>query len=131
MPENEFERKPKRLSFDDLMQRIKWPFNRFYLFLLIAVGFALLMGLVSYRIYQLSDAASLDLSRPGYEKVQTEAVANKDEPVISPLGQIDQGFVHKIIGATDYYRSRVGEAMPFSNEPLLDENLINSVVSNE
>lgn len=131
MLENESDRRPKRPSLDDLMQRIKWPFNRFYLFLLIAVGFALAMGLVSYRIYQLSDAASLDLSRPGYEKPQTETTTVKNEPIIAPLGEIDQGFVHKIIGATDYYRSRVGEATPFSNEPLLDENLINLVISNE
>ncbi len=123
--DNGVQEKKKRPSVDDLMRRIKWPFNRFYLFLVIAIIFATGLGLVSYKVYLVSDAASLDLSRPGFQKVRDEVSASKEEPILSSTGEVGQGFIHEVIDALDYYRNRVGSSTPFAPEPLLDDNLIN------
>lgn len=122
--------KTRRPSLDEIMSRIKWPFNRFFLFLLIAVLFALVMGFASYKIYEWSDAASLDLSSPEYQRLRQEATHSKDEPVLSASGEINRNFVHQVISASDYYRNQLGDAKPFADEALLDENLINSLTKN-
>lgn len=121
----------RRLSIDDLVDRLNLPFNRFFLFLLLAVAFALLMGGIGYGIYRSSDAASLDLSRPGYQSSVPDDNIKREEPSIENEGDIDASFAHKVISASDHYRSRVGDVAPFSPEALLDENLIPSTLSQE
>lgn len=125
--------KPKsvRLSFDELMNRIKWPLNRFFLFLLIAVIFAIVMGAASYGIYRMSDAASLDLSLPEHQKKLHEQNQNmpSQKVAIEPLGMVDEIFIQQVADAIKYYEASVGEAKPFAPDALLDENLINLSVS--
>lgn len=116
-----------RPTVDEIMSRIKWPFNRFFLFLTIAVLFAVIMGAISYGIYRMSDGASLDLSLPAHQKQLREknnSVPARDS-VIEPSGVVDEVFATQVIDYIERYQKLVGEAEPFAPEVLLDENLIN------
>ena len=120
-----------RPTVDELMNQIRWPFNRFFLFLTIAVVFAVIMGAVSYGIYRMSDGASLDLSLPSHQKQLREK--NNSAPTrnsaIEPSGVVDEVFTTQVIDYVERYQKSVGEAKPFAPEVLLDENLINLTTS--
>lgn len=126
---DEIPKKPTRPTLDEIMCRIKWPFNRFYLFLLIAVIFALVMGAASYGIYRMSDAASLDLSLPSHQDRLREEREKRELPskeiVVDPAGVVDGVFANQVADYLRYYQDSVGEAQPFAPDVLLDENLIN------
>ena len=111
-------------TIDGLIDRFDLPFNRFFIFLSLAILLATILGTIGLKIYDLSDAASLDLSRPGYQKVRTETNKSQDSPTISPDGQVDTKFKLEVESAVAYHRGLVG-ANAFSEAPLLDENLIN------
>ena len=122
--------KPKssRPTLDEMMRRIRWPFNRFFLFLLIAVIFAVSMGVASYGIYRISDAASLDLSLPAHQKkIRDDRLTPPEKAlVIESTGIVDAIFAQQVADYIQQYQDSVGEAQPFAPDALLDENLINT-----
>lgn len=124
---SEQQTKKSRPTFDELIQRINWPFNRFFLFLIFAIMLALLMGFVSYKIYQSSDAASLDLSLPEHQNRLREEnrSLSSEEKVIDPTGKVDDAFANQVREYLQHYEESVGETKPFAPDALLDENLIN------
>ena len=119
--------KPPRPTLDEVMRRIKWPLNRFFLFLLIAVIFAVSMGITSYGIYRISDAASLDLSLPAHQKkIRDDKLTPPEKAlVIESTGIVDAIFAQQVADYIQQYQDSVGEAQPFAPDALLDENLIN------
>ncbi len=126
---DETPKKASRPTFDELMSHIKWPFNRFYLFLLISVIFAVIMGAISYGIYRMSDAASLDLSLPAHQDRLRKEKENNSLPsrevVVDPVGMVDGVFANQVADSLQYYQDSVGDSIPFAPDVLLDENLIN------
>lgn len=116
-----------RRSLSDRLDSIKLPFNRFFLFLAMVIMAAVAMGLISFRLYQLSDAASLDLSRPQYQSVREEVKQDvKGDPKIELVGKVDASFKQEVLSGLEHYHRQVGNGRPFSELPLLDENLIST-----
>lgn len=116
-----------RRSLSDRFDSIKLPFNRFFLFLAMVIMTAIVMGLIGFRLYQLSDAASLDLSRPQYQAIWKEAKQDvKSDPRIEITGEIDASFKQEVLSGLEHYHSQIGDGRPFSDLPLLDENLIST-----
>lgn len=114
----------QRLSVGDWFDGIKIPFNRFFLFLLLVVALAAGMGLISFQMYRLSDAANLDLSLPDYREVRESANNTQAEPKVDLVGPVDAKFKQDVLDDLKYYQKQIGDGRAFSAVPLADETLI-------
>lgn len=84
---------------------------------------ALAMTTLSLRIYQMSGAIQLDLSRPGYEKVRTQVKKEADDHPFSSTGPLDNAAVQDFDSRIDKYRKELQELGTFDQQQLSDENL--------
>lgn len=110
-------------SLTDWFDDLKLPFNRFYLFLSGVIIISGILGVVSFRMYQLSGAEALDLSRPGYQVASKQTKVMETEPKINQIGQIDDKFKTEVSKSLDFYYKKMELKNAFSGELLTDESL--------
>lgn len=100
-----------------------WDKHRLSLLLIISIALAVTLTVVSVVIYNVSGAAQLDLSRPGYQSVADQV--EKDPTVIdfSSFGKVDKQTVDEFLELYDKQAERVKSVDAFNGDPLNPELL--------
>lgn len=96
-----------------------WRQHRFLLLVAMSVGIAFVLVSISMTLYATSGAAQLDLSRPGYKSVISQAV-NTDESFgnYSPIGKLDQASINEFKTLYDEQATKAKAVDAFSGDPL-------------
>lgn len=101
-----------------------WATHRFLLLIALSITIALALVLVSMGLYASSGAAQLDLSRPGYRSVSSQAITNDN----SFTGYDDSGPINQdsLDNFKDLYskKSQLAKTVDaFSGDPLNPDSL--------
>lgn len=105
--------------------------RRFLIFVSISILVAFVLVLISMYMYNSSGAAQLDLSRPGYVSVRSQAISDDgDFKNYSSTGTIDQSSIteFKTLYASQAQKTKAVDA--FGGDPLSPDALGISTKSN-
>lgn len=119
---------PVKLSSDDLSF---WDRHRLSLLLIITVLIALTLTAVSVVIYNVSGAAQLDLSRPGFRSVSGEVEKTDAIDTYSATGDVSKDTIEQFIKLYDTQASKAKAIDAFNGDPLNPEVLEFGTQSNE
>ncbi len=97
--------------------------NNFGLFVLIVLIITSILAGISLYVYRKSGAYSLDLSRPGYQKLRQDIKKDKTLKDIDLTGQIDQDFIDHVNQKFDYYQTNTKANLVFNAQVLSDQSL--------
>ena len=105
--------------------------RRFLLFIVLSIMIAFVLVLVGMSMYNSSGAAQLDLSRPGYVSVRSQAITNDgDFKNYTSTGPINQSTIDefKTLYASQAQKTKAVDA--FGGDPLSPDALGISAKSN-
>lgn len=119
---------PMKLSGDELSF---WGRHRLSLLLLITVLIALTLTAVSVVIYNVSGAAQLDLSRPGFRSVSGEVEKTDAIDMYSATGSVSKDSIEQFIKLYDAQASKAKAVDAFSGDPLNPDDLEFGIQPNE
>lgn len=96
----------------------------FFIFIMIAIILAFGLVLLSMNLYNKSGAAQLDLSRPGYVSVRSQAT-NSDSSfqAYSSTGSISQKIIDEFQEIFSERATKAKAVDAFSSDPLSPESL--------
>lgn len=101
-----------------------WSQHRFLIMIASAVAISLFLVGVGLALYSSSGAAQLDLSRPGYATVRSEATKAADKyEGFSANGPIDQDVLKQFRKLFDEQSSSATNFDAFANDVLSDSTL--------
>lgn len=100
-----------------------WDKHRLSLLLIITIVVALCLTVVSVVIYNVSGAAQLDLSRPGYRSVSDQIDKNGTVDEFSATGTVDKATIEEFIKLYDTQAARAKAVDAFNGDPLNPEVL--------
>lgn len=101
-----------------------WSQHRFLIMIGSAVAISLFLVGVGLALYSSSGAAQLDLSRPGYATVRSEATKAADKyEGFSATGPIDQASLKKFRELFEEQSSSATNFDAFANDVLTDSAL--------
>lgn len=96
-----------------------WGRHRFLLLIGISITIALVLVAISMELYASSGAAQLDLSRPGYSAVTSQAVnTDSDFKNYAPVGQLDASSIGEFKALYDKQATKAKAVDAFSGDPL-------------
>jgi len=108
-----------------------WQANKFLILIFASILISILLIIFSMFLYNISGAEQLDLSRPGYINVRSEAVDSSSEfKNYSETGIVDQAAIDEFKTLFDDQASKIKLADPFKGDPLNLDNLIVDNLSN-
>ncbi|HUC96304.1 MAG TPA: hypothetical protein VMR16_01425 [Candidatus Saccharimonadales bacterium] len=106
--------------------------RRFLLFVFASILVASILVAISMEMYNSSGAAQLDLSRPGYVSVRSQAVTNDDGfQKYSATGPINQTTISDFKSIYKQQSQKTKAVDAFSGDPLNPDALGISDVSNQ
>jgi len=92
--------------------------------ILIALIIAGALISVSIYIYIASGAINIDLSRPGYESIRDDTVAQPEaEPPFPSTGEIDEAVRADFLRRLNIYQAGLQQMNDFGGDSLSDESL--------
>lgn len=98
--------------------------HSFFLFITISILISSVVVVISMTMYNGSGAAQLDLSRPGYKDVRSQATANEgDFQNYSSSGSIDKDIIADFKSIYDRQAQKVKAVDAFGGDPLSPEAL--------
>ncbi|NTW61299.1 hypothetical protein HGB24_01240 [Candidatus Saccharibacteria bacterium] len=97
--------------------------RRFIILLASSITMALALVVISMYIYGISGAAQLDLSRPGYVTVRSQATDGSVDVNYSSVGNIDQSSITDFKKVYSQQSQKIKTADAFSGDPLGDDSL--------
>ena len=95
-----------------------WDRHRLSLLLIITIVIALCLTVVSVVIYNVSGAAQLDLSRPGYRSVSDQIDKDSTVDEFSATGTVDKTTIEEFIKLYDTQAARAKAVDAFNGDPL-------------
>lgn len=96
-----------------------WDNHRYLLLLTIAIGISLFLVGISMSLYTSSGAAQLDLSRPGYRAVSSQAAKSDNDFENYPTsGEIDKAAIDKFRTLYEKQAAKAKAVDAFSGDPL-------------
>lgn len=96
-----------------------WSHHRFLLLIGISITIALVLVSISMTLYATSGAAQLDLSRPGYKSVISQAVSTDgDFGNYSSIGKLSQEAIDEFKALYDEQAAKAKTVDAFSGDPL-------------
>lgn len=102
------------------------------LFIVIALVISGVLTVISMNLYNSSGAAQLDLSRPGYVDVRSQATSsNNESPTFSPTGTINENTIKEFKELLQKQKEKIDAADAFSGDPLNPQTLGLESVSTE
>lgn len=101
-----------------------WDTHRLTLLLIIAVLIALVLTSVSMVLYNISGAAQLDLSRPGYQSVSDKVDTEGKIDSYSSSGSVNKETIQEFITLYDKQAEKAKAVDAFNGDPLNPEVLI-------
>lgn len=101
-----------------------WTEHRFLLLIVSSIVIALGLVSVSMALYTSSGAAQLDLSRPGYRAVTSQAITtDKDFEEYSAFGSLDENAINDFRTIYDKQSAKAKAVDAFNGDPLDPEAL--------
>lgn len=100
-----------------------WAKHRLSLLLIITVVIAITMTSISVVIYNVSGAAQLDLSRPGYLSVSDKVETTDEINTYSASGAVNKDTIEEFIKLYDAQASKAKKVDAFNGDPLNPEVL--------
>lgn len=100
-----------------------WAKHRFMLLVLCTIILALILTVISVSVYNLSGAAQLDLSRPGYQSVSDKVETNNGIKEYSPFGAVNKETVDEFTKMYDEQAAKAKAVDAFNGDPLNPEVL--------
>lgn len=96
-----------------------WDRHRYVLLIAISIGVAMFLVSVSMALYTSSGAAQLDLSRPGYSAVTSQAVKNdNDFENYANSGDLDKNSINEFKALYSRQATKAKAVDAFSGDPL-------------
>jgi hypothetical protein len=96
-----------------------WTQHRFFLLIGASITIALILVAISMTLYATSGAAQLDLSRPGYKSVISQAVTTDSSfGNYSSVGKLDQEAINEFKALYDEQSAKAKAVDAFSGDPL-------------
>ncbi len=96
-----------------------WGHHRLLLLIVLSIFIALGLVSISMALYNSSGAAQLDLSRPGYKTVTSQAVNNDgDFQDYSASGPLDTNAINEFRSVYDKQATKAKAVDAFSGDPL-------------
>ncbi len=93
--------------------------RRFLLFITLSIFIAFILVLVSMYMYNTSGAAQLDLSRPGYVSVRSQAItSDEDFKNYSPTGMLNQSAISEFQSLFSSQATKTKSVDAFGGDPL-------------
>ncbi|MGB4762834.1 MAG: hypothetical protein WBP12_05780 [Candidatus Saccharimonas sp.] len=116
------------MSIDELRTEAflmtKWQRHRFLVLIAVVIGISCIMVAVALYLYNTSGAAQVDLSRPGYQSVRSEASRdNVPDSTFSSTGELDDEAFRQFNEMYDRHAKRVVGVDSFDPQALSDESL--------
>ena len=108
-----------------------WDQHRYLLMVTITIIASICLVVVSMTIYNLSGAAQLDLSRPGYQSVSDKVDDTSDIDDYSALGPVNKTTVEEFTKLYDIHATKAKAVDAFNGDPLNPEVLEFAASSNE
>ena len=112
---------PLVLSKDDLSF---WDRHRLTLLLILTLSIAIVLTSVSVTIYNISGAAQLDLSRPGYRDVSDKVDKKNKIDSYSSSGAVNKETIKEFIDIYDKQAQKAKAVDAFNGDPLNPEVLV-------
>ena len=100
-----------------------WAEHRYLLLIFGTIVISIILTSVSLIIYNVSGAALLDLSRPGYQSVSSQVDRTSDIDSYSSSGPINQSTVDQFTKIYDAQATKVKAVDAFNGDPLNPEVL--------
>ena len=100
-----------------------WDRHRLSLLLILTIAVALIFTIISVTLYNLSGAAQLDLSRPGYQSVSSKVEKTDNADVYSSSGSVNKETVQEFLKLYDKQASKAKAVDAFNGDPLNPEVL--------
>lgn len=100
-----------------------WGRHRLGLLLGSSVVITLVLTVVSMVIYNVSGAAQLDLSRPGYQSVTSQIEPDDEIDSFSSSGSVDEDTIKDFIKLYDSEAKKAKGVDAFNGDPLNPEVL--------
>lgn len=96
-----------------------WDQHRYLLLIAISIGIAMFLVSISMALYNSSGAAQLDLSRPGYSAVTSQAVKSDSDFANYPnTGTLDKAAIDEFRTLYDTQAAKAKAVDAFSGDPL-------------
>jgi len=101
-----------------------WDGHRYLLLIAIVIAIALVLVGISMTLYVTSGAAQLDLSRPGYRSVSSQAINNDSEfKNYSSTGPINNDSIAEFKALYEKQAASAKAVDAFSGDPLSPDTL--------
>lgn len=100
-----------------------WDKHRLTLLLIITVIIAITLTVVSMTIYNVSGAAQLDLSRPGYKSVSDKVDVSDKITEYSSFGSVNKDSINEFTKLYDEQAAKAKAVDAFNGDPLNPEIL--------
>lgn len=100
-----------------------WARHRFFLLIIMTVIMALALVVVSMAMYNISGAAQLDLSRPGYQSVGNQVERNADIEGFEASGPVTAQTLEDFLEQYDEQAAKATAIEAFNGDPLNPELL--------
>lgn len=100
-----------------------WDRHRFFLLIGIVIIVSLFFVSVSLVIYNVSGAAQLDLSRPGYQSVSNQVERDDGVEGFDANGDVTVGTIDEFLKQYDEQAARAKAVDAFNGDPLNPELL--------
>lgn len=101
-----------------------WDKHRLTLLLILTVIIAIILTVVSMTLYNISGAAQLDLSRPGYQSVSDKVDKETKIDGFDATGSVDRETIKNFIKLYDQQAEKAKAVDAFNGDPLNPELLI-------
>lgn len=108
-----------------------WDQHRYLLMVVITIIAASCLVVISMTVYNLSGAAQLDLSRPGYQSVSNKVDRTNDIDDYSALGPVNKTTVEEFTKLYDTHATKAKAVDAFNGDPLNPEVLEFGASSND
>lgn len=101
-----------------------WAKHRFLLLIGLSIMITFVFVVISMGLYTSSGAAQLDLSRPGYKAISSQAITNDNDFEDYPaFGSLDTNSVNEFKVLFEREASKATAVDAFSGDPLDPETL--------
>lgn len=115
------------MSIDELRSEAatltSWQRHKYFVLIAAVIVISLVLVGVALHLYNVSGAAQVDLSRPGYQSVQEEAGRETVDTAYPSSGPLDQQAFDEFDTRYKKHSDRVTDTQSFDARALSDESL--------
>ena len=107
----------------DAVALTRWQRHRYLLLIAGVITISLFLVALALYLYNVSGAAQVDLSRPGYQSIQKEVGRETVDAAFPSSGPLDAAAFDEFNKDYDKHADRVTDTNSFDERALSDESL--------